>query len=306
LSVRYFTWNDLPDLLEFASQVQSKGAKGAPQDREITRRNFREVLEQPWLEPVENCLLLEVDGRIRGYCLIIAELEIKRAVLAPDIAEDLAGSEEEAKLIDRAIARSWELETVVAHLCLSQDSPRRHLLESKGFTLERVYWDMLWNIEWLPQAVLPAGFSIGAFQPGDAATLTQIQNEAFTGTWGFAPNTIDQIEYRSSMSNTAHAGILFLYSGDQIAGYCWTCFAPSDGKLKGIIGMIGVSPDFRGRGFSKPLLVAGMEYLKSAGAAEIGLHVDGINAPAIALYQSVGFLKVGELHWYELRTRGRN
>lgn len=303
MSVRYFTWNDLPDLLEFASQVQSKGA---PQDREITRRNFREVLEQPWLEPVENCLLLEVDGRIRGYCLIIAELEIKRAVLAPDIAEDLAGSEEEAKLIDRAIARSWELETVVAHLCLSQDSPRRHLLESKGFTLERVYWDMLWNIEWLPQAVLPAGFSIGAFQPGDAATLTQIQNDAFTGTWGFAPNTIDQIEYRSSMSNTAHAGILFLYSGDQIAGYCWTCFAPSDGKLKGIIGMIGVSPDFRGRGFSKPLLVAGMEYLKSAGAAEIGLHVDGINAPAIALYQSVGFQKVGELHWYELRTRSRN
>ncbi|MCH7605841.1 MAG: hypothetical protein IH962_01685, partial [Chloroflexi bacterium] len=49
----------------------------------------------------------------------------------------------------------------------------------------------------LPQAGAPTGFSIRSFQPGDAATLTQIQNEAFTGTWGFAPNTIDQIEYRS-------------------------------------------------------------------------------------------------------------
>ena len=300
MSVRHFTWKDLPDLLELASSVQSSGA---PQDREITRRDFREVLEQPWLEPAENCLLLEVEGRIRGYCLIIPELPIKRAVLAPDIAGELAGSEEEAKLIDRAVARSWELGTVVAHLCLSQDSPRRHLLESKGFSLERVYWDMLWREEWLRQNVVPAGFRIGAFQSGDTATLTQIQNEAFTGTWGFAPNTVDQIEYRSSMSNTAHPGILFLYSGDRVAGYCWTCFAPSDGQLKGIIGMIGVSPDFRGRALSKPLLLAGMEYLKSAGVAEIGLHVDGINAPAIALYKSVGFQKVGELHWYELRTR---
>ena len=300
MSVRCFTWNDLPDLLEFASLIQSGGA---PQDREVTRRNLREVLEQPWLEPWENCLLLEVEGQIRGYCLIFPELPIKRAVLAPDIAGDLAGSQEEAKLIDRAVARSWELGTVVAHLCLSQDSPRRHLLESKGFTLERVYWDMLWNIEWLPQTGVPAGFRIGSFQPGDAATLTQIQNDAFTGTWGFAPNTIEQIEYRSSMSNTAHPGILLLYSGDRVAGYCWTCFAPSNGKLKGIIGMIGVSPDFRGRGISKPLLVAGMEYLKSAGVAEIGLHVDGINAPAIALYKSVGFQKVGELHWYELSTQ---
>ena len=71
LPVRYFTWKDLPDLLEFASLVQSSGA---PQDREIARRNFREVLEQPWLEPEKNCLLLEVEGQIRGYCLIIAEL----------------------------------------------------------------------------------------------------------------------------------------------------------------------------------------------------------------------------------------
>ena len=300
MSVRRFTRNDLPDLLEFASLVQSRGA---PQDREITRRNFREILEQPWLEPEENCLLLEVEGQIRGYCLIIAELPIKRAVLAPDIAGDLAGSEEEANLIDRAVAKSWELGTVLAHLCLSQDSPRRHLVESKGFNLERVYWDMLWDAEALPQTLVPDGFRIRSFQAGDAATLTQIQNEAFIGTWGFAPNTIEQIEYRSSMSNTAHPGILFLYSGDRVAGYCWTCFAPSKGELRGIIGMIGVSPDFRGRGISKPLLVAGMEYLKSVGVAEIGLHVDGINAPAIALYQSVGFKKVGELHWYEVRSQ---
>jgi mycothiol synthase len=67
--------------------------------------------------------------------------------------------------------------------------------------------------------------------------------------------------------------------------------------------MIGVAPDYRGRGLSKPLLVAGMRYLLSAGVSEIGLHVDGANTPAIRLYQSVGFQKIGELNWFEIKLR---
>ena len=47
-------------------------------------------------------------------------------------------------------------------------------------------------------------------------------------------------------------------------------------------------------------LTAGMEYLQSAGVAEIGLEVDGNNTPAIRLYHSAGLAKVGELNWFEL------
>ena len=67
--------------------------------------------------------------------------------------------------------------------------------------------------------------------------------------------------------------------------------------------MIGVSPDYRGKGISKPILTARMEYLQSAGVAEIGLEVDGSNTPAIRLYHSVGLEKVGELNWFELNLR---
>jgi ribosomal protein S18 acetylase RimI-like enzyme len=62
--------------------------------------------------------------------------------------------------------------------------------------------------------------------------------------------------------------------------------------------MIGVAPDYRGLGVSKPILSASMEYLKAVGVDDIGLHVDGDNMPAIRLYSSMGFNKVGELHWY--------
>ena len=50
-------------------------------------------------------------------------------------------------------------------------------------------------------------------------------------------------------------------------------------------------------------MTAGMEYLQSAGVAEIGLEVDGNNTPAIRLYYSAGLGKAGELNWFELNLR---
>ena len=299
MSVRNFTWNDLPALLDFVDSIQPRSSQ---QSQDLARRTFHEVLEQPGLEPEENCLLLEMDGSIKGYCLVFPELPIQRAVLGPDVVSDLAGSPLEGELVRRALARAEQLGTRVAHLCLAESSPKRRLLEEQGFSLERVYWDMVWHGESVPPDVSPDGFTIRPYQPSDAGTLTEIQNLAFTGTWGFCPNTVEQIEYRSSMSNTSPPGIVFLYDGERAAGYCWTCIAPAGEKIRGVIGMIGVAPAYRGRGLSKPLLLAGMQYLKSTGVEDIGLHVDGNNSPAIRLYTSVGFEKVGELNWYGVRV----
>ncbi len=295
MPVRKFTWEDLPALLDFIGTVQAQN----DQDRELRQESFQENLRQPDLCPDENCLLLESDGRILGCCLIFPEPPIRRAVLALDVAAEIEGSEPEEELVKQAIVRAGELNAKVADICLGQDSLRSDLLLRQGFHLERVYWDMKWTGTQLPPADAPAGFTLRHFQPGDATALTEVQNSAFTGSWGFSPNTVEQVEYRSATSNTSHQGILFLYDQDQLAGYCWTCVAPSDGKTKGIIGMIGIAPDYRGKGVSKPVLVAGMEYLQSIHVDEIGLHVDGNNTPAIRLYKSVGFEKVGELHWYE-------
>ncbi|MDA0733556.1 MAG: GNAT family N-acetyltransferase [Chloroflexi bacterium] len=295
MAVRKFTWQDLPALLDFIGTVQAQNE----QDRKVRQQSFQENLRQPDLYPEENCLLLEADGGILGCCLIFPEPSIRRAVLALDVAPQIEGSTLEEELVKQAISRSKELNAKVAHICLGQDSLRSELLQRAGFHLARVYWDMKWMGDHLPQADAPTGFTVRHFQPGDAAALTEVQNAAFTGSWGFCPNSVEQIEYRSSAGNTSHQGILFLYDQDQLAGYCWTCLAPSDGKTKGIIGMIGIAPDYRGKGISKPVMVAGMEYLQSIHVNEIGLHVDGNNTPAIRLYTSVGFEKVAELHWYE-------
>lgn len=297
MPVRKFTWDDLPPLLDFIGKVQAQ----TEPDRQFIKQNFQETLGLPGLEPEENCLLLEEGGQIQGGCLIFPEPPISRAVLALDVAPDIEGGPSERELLRQAVKHCQELKAQVVHICLAPDSSRNQLVESEGFHQARVYWDMLCQQKTVTEAEPPPGFTVRSFRPGDAPELTEVQNAAFTGSWGFSPNTVEQIEHRSSMSNTSHQGILFLAHGDHIAGYCWTCIAPSDGETRGIIGMIGVSPDYRGLGISRPILSAGMEYLKSVGVDDIGLHVDGNNIPAIRLYTSMGFNKVGELHWYEYK-----
>lgn len=66
-----------------------------------------------------------------------------------------------------------------------------------------------------------------------------------------------------------------------------------------MIGMIEVVPDYRDKGASQYVLLAGMEYLRIAGMPEICLEVDRNNYPAVRLYTSTGFKILGERHWFE-------
>ena len=302
MSIRTFNWADSPELTRFFDSRGTAEGDG----RELARRIFQETLAQPGLNPTSNCFLLGQDGGeegIPGYCLVYWEPAISRVVLEMAVAPALESSRAERNLAQLAASRSAELGAQVAHICLPAGLPRQTLLEAEGFSQVRVYWDMLWNHTPVTPALIPEAYSLRSFRKGDAATLTQLQNAAFTSSWGFAPNTVEQIEHRSARSNTSHSAILLLYHGDRAAGYCLTAIVPDRGKPKGIIGMIGVSPDYRGKGISKPILTASMEYLQSAGVAEIGLEVDGSNTPAIRLYHSVGLEKVGELNWFELNLR---
>jgi ribosomal protein S18 acetylase RimI-like enzyme len=49
-----------------------------------------------------------------------------------------------------------------------------------------------------------------------------------------------------------------MYHGPLAVGYCWTIRTPVAERTPGVIAMIGVAPEYRGRGLSRPLLLAGM------------------------------------------------
>lgn len=295
MPIHSFTSARLPALLEFVEALCSWGSQG----RELGLQTFKQTLRQPGLDSEENCFLAVEGGRVQGYCLVFPELPIGRVVLQLDVALPLSGGSLARDLVRSGVNRARELGVKVAHVCVAGPSTKDKLLQEERFHPVRAYWEMLWRHEELETVSVPPGFTVRAFQPGDAPVLTAIQNAAFEGSWGFCPNTAAQIEYRSSMANTSKKGILLLFHGDETAGYCWTCITPLEGNTRGVIGMIGVAPDYRGQGLSRTILLAGMEYLRSINVADIGLEVDGSNTPAIRLYNSVGFEKVGERQWFE-------
>jgi mycothiol synthase len=137
-------------------------------------------------------------------------------------------------------------------------------------------------------------------QPSEEGRLTQLQNRSFAGTWGFNPNTIEEITYRINLPNSSPDDIFLIFDSDKPVGYCWTR-TESWKKTVGRIYMLGVDPDYRGRGLGRQLLLAGLSYLKSKSLRVAVLTVDSENKAARVLYKSVGFELWKSSLWYEKR-----
>jgi mycothiol synthase len=145
----------------------------------------------------------------------------------------------------------------------------------------------------------PEGISVRRFLPGtDEADWLQVNNRAFgnhpeQGGWIEAT-----LERRMGEPWFDPDGFLLAWStGDPaadppgLAGFCWTKIHPpgSDDAGLGEIFVIGVDPDHQGTGLGRALALAGLESLAARGVRTGLLYVDGANAPAIGLYEALGF-----------------
>ncbi len=67
---------------------------------------------------------------------------------------------------------------------------------------------------------------------------------------------------------------------------------------RGEIAVVGLLPEWRGRGLGRQLLRWGVGYLRAAGFGEIELSVEARNARALELYRQEGFEATVEWpHW---------
>jgi mycothiol synthase len=295
LSVRNFTWQDVPPLFTFINLLRTTDGGG----RTISLSSLKEELAQPGLSPEENCLIFE-DGRdIQAYSVLHPELSIGRSVLDVGIHPNRSADDIERSVIRSGMERAKAIGARIIHVCAPQTGPLATALESEGLSQVREYRLMRCKELEIPLPEPPEGFGIESFKPGDAERLTSIQNASFDSNWGFCPNTTEEISYRAKMEICPPEGILFLTQGNQDAGYCWTFLLGDPNNPIGVIGMIGIHPAYRGRGLSKPILLAGLEYLRSMNVECVELDVDAQNSPAIKLYTSVGFTVVSKSYWFE-------
>lgn len=171
------------------------------------------------------------------------------------------------------------------------------LARSMGFEHSRVLWQMRRSLfAPLSTAVLPEGCTIRTFVPGaDDADWLRINSRAFAelpdqGGW-----TLDDLHRRMAEPWFSPAGFLIAECEGKVVGFHWTKVhgrKSTDGHDHDAIGevyVVGVDPEFAGRGLGRALTLAGLHHLRGLGLSQAMLYVDASNTSAIRLYEGLGF-----------------
>jgi len=274
-----------------------------PTGRCVSPRVVAEQLEQPNYSPEQDLFILWSEDII-GYIDVKPELTIGRVVLDCWVHPEHRRRGLATKLLSDATDSARLLGAKAAHVNIRDDNVvATKVLRRSGFSFIRRFLELGLDIADVGELdIAQADLGSRYLQPGEEDKLTQLQNRAFFGTWGYNPNTVEEITFRVNSSTCSREDIVLIYEGDEAIGYCWTGISCEEGipsKRKGRILMLGVAPDCRGKGTGKKLVLAGLARLRSKRLQVAELTVDSQNKVACALYKSIGFKVRANSFWYE-------
>ena len=128
------------------------------------------------------------------------------------------------------------------------------------------------------------GLQIRRMEEKDLPAVRELELKCFSDPW---TDTMLRDMLESSLDSCFV--LLFGEKEQQTAGYVNVRVLGDEAELMRIC----VDPEFRGRGWSGPLLEEGMQEMTRRGAAAATLEVRAGNIPAIRLYERHGFQKEG-------------
>jgi len=288
----------LEDIHSFV-RLRNESARLSPDTGYLSPDVIRESLDRPGYTPEHDLFVADKGGEPVGYLDINAEPKIGRMVLDCLIESQHRRHGLACRLFQQAVVRAKALGVAVAHVNVrDENASARVVLEKAGFHVIRRSMELVVDLVRQPES-LRSAFPIRPLGTDEVDILTDIQNRSFTGTWGFSPNTTEEIGY-ATHNGSATEGVLIAMDGERPIGYCWVRIQENGrGKNWGRIGMLGVDPDYRGKGLGRELLLTGLAYLQGKGFRITQITVDSQNTVACALYHAVGFTHRETSLWYE-------
>jgi len=283
--------------------LQAEVEKVEPTGRCISPQFIARQLMRPNYCPEHDLFVAELGEGVVGYIDIEPELAIGRVVLDCRVHPEHRRRGLATELCNNAMSRARELGARAAHVNIGEDNvAAREILLELGFSLVRRFLELTLDIGRVDELGIHPAMQCCCLQPGEEDKLTKLQNCAFAGTWGYNPNTVEKITFRIGLSSCSRQDIILTYDGDRAIGCCWTGISCEEGipsVRKGRIHMLGVDPDYRGKGIGRELMMAGLTRLRNRGLGVAELTVDSENRTARALYQSLGFEVHANTLWYE-------
>lgn len=253
----------------------------------------------------------EIDAAVLAY----AHIEDTNPISVEVIVDPDHRGEGHGPALANAILDRWPDARFWAHGHL----PATQAIASRfGLVAVRELWQMSRPLqgEWsqLPELELPEGFEVRRFRVGqDDARWLRVNARAFADhpeqgrmtrddlgdriaePW-FDPHgfllvedmnaTEDHGEAEDNDNNTGA-------STPRLAAFHWTKVEPVEGGAgepsAGEVYVLGVDPDYQGRGLGTVTTLLGLRHLLARGLDRVTLYVDGDNAAAISTYHRLGF-----------------
>ena len=291
-----FKWSYLKKTLTFLNDIQGLPGQFSEQD-------FIDWVSIPSNNPLKNILLLEnfKNGKLEAVIFVWAELNIRRIVVEVKIPTNNISKFNIKNILKlEAIFSDIYSKSDYIHVPLDENA---NLLfdefEKIGFNHIRTYVEMeLSDVSFINSTIID-GYLFKNYIHGDEKKLTFVQNESFKDSWGFSPNSVEQIYYKVNSNIYSGKGVIFLVKDNTIIGYAWTYLRQTKSGVIGVIVKIGVLPEYRKNQFGKIIAEKAINELLDQGVKNIHLEVDLANLQAVRLYSKLGFKEVRKIYWYE-------
>ncbi|MBN1225344.1 MAG: GNAT family N-acetyltransferase [Candidatus Aminicenantes bacterium] len=266
-------------------------------------RFLRVKLSRPGYDPEKDLFLLSDSNGVIAFFDTIPEPGIDRVVVNFQVRREDRFADAAGALMGPCLNRCSELKARRIHVCLDEEDHAGQLFfKNSGFTRVRTFFELKADLRERRESVDDPDLRMCAsFAAGDDAYLQKLQNGIFSGSWGFCPNTVEEIEYYLALTATKIEDILLLREKDDLLGYSWAheSLASGDTLKTARIHMFGIKKKFRGRGLGRKLLNLSLDALQSLGFRTVELTVDAQNKPACALYAALGFRVQSRCLWFE-------
>ncbi len=286
----------------FAKLHLTAVAEGEEECLGISPKQLQVQLEHYGNSVSKNLFFLEKNKEIIGSLFVVPERGIGRVITYCFVHPAHRRKKIGESLFARGLKHASALGINTVHMNVYKDnSAGIAFLDRLGFKCVRKYLEMQRSLleDWEQVVDQPAGFHFRYLQDGEEKMLAQLQNNSFRGSWGFNPNTADDVKLWLRSNGGFPGDIILAFFGKKPVGYCWTIIDIKKGIGK--IHMIGVKPQYRGKNLGKALLIKGLGYLAKKGLNIAVLTVDSDNEPAKTLYHSFGFKVINTSLWYEKR-----
>jgi len=235
--------------------------------------------------PLSEHALLQLAATRPGLMHLVAGELDGYAQLDDDVAEI-------ADLSDATAALLAELERLVPRPVVwshGKRSPVAVAATARGYTEQRVLWQLRRSLSDPPEVPLPEGVRLRAFVPGqDEEAWLAVNAVAFAEHAEQRRWTRVDVEMRENEAWFDPSGFLLAFRDDTLVGFHWTKVHPTG---IGEVYVLGVAPEAQGLHLGPALLSAGLAYLAGRGVAVVMLYVDESNSAAMRMYRRYGFAR---------------